>query len=86
MPVKLEDELLSDIGGAAAGPSGNSYAIDFCQLARGSGGGDPDYGAQGCNMIAATNVIDQNMKGKACVVKIRLAPDGGWFECDRWQW
>lgn len=63
-------------GGAAAGPSGNSTKPSNTAGPGGSGGGDPGYGDKVANMIEQRMLIDQNMKGKSCVVKIRLAPDG----------
>jgi len=74
---KLEDELLSeDIGGAAAGPSGNSSIPSATAGPGGSGGDSNAYAGLLTNMIGQRMLVDRNMKGKEAVVKIRLAPDG----------
>ena len=74
---KLEDELLSeDIGGAAAGPSGKSSTPASTAGLGGSGGDNDGYSALLINMIGQRMLVDQNMKGKEAVVKIRMSPDG----------
>ena len=80
---QLEDELFSDSNdssepakGAAKGPSAKSNTPSNSAGLGGSGGGDPGYGDKVAQLIQQRMLIDQSMKNREAIVKIRLAPDG----------